>query len=224
MENLEYNLAERIQLKYNNPEGEFMKIINDYLRYIEAKEAPLSSNVFIIKGNKNTYIYDVGSDRISREEIKKIKNKSIIISHFHKDHMENLNFLSDDEYDLYIGDYIYKILGYGNVIKDRYEINDGIHLIIIYIPNSHAKGSLGLIINNEYLLIGDSLDGNRNGFNVSLLNEEIKLLKELDYKYVLNGHNDERINKEDIIKELEFIYSKRIKNKPYIGYDLLMNS
>ena len=201
-----------------------MKIINDYLRYIEAKEAPLSSNVFIIKGNKNTYIYDVGSDRISREEIKKIKNKSIIISHFHKDHMENLNFLSDDVYDLYIGDYTYKILGYGNVIKDRYEIHDGIHLKIIHIPNSHAKGSLGLIMNNEYLLIGDSLDGNRNGFNVSLLNEEIKLLKEFDYKYVLNGHNNEIINKEDIIKELEFIYSKRIKNKPYIGYDLFMNS
>lgn len=201
-----------------------MKIINDYLRYIEAKEAPLSSNVFIIKGNKNTYIFDVGSDRISREEIKKIKNKSIIISHFHKDHMENLNFFSDDEYDLYIGDYTYKILGYGNVIKDIYEIHDGIHLKIIHIPNSHAKGSVGLIMNNEYLLIGDSLDGNRNGFNVSLLSEEIKLLKELDYKYVLNGHNNEIINKEDIIKELEFIYSKRIKNKPYIGYDLFMNS
>ncbi len=200
-----------------------MKIINDYLRYIEAKDAPLSSNVFLIEGIKNTYIFDVGSDKFSREEIKKIKNKSIIISHFHQDHMENLKFFIDDEYDLYIGDYTYKILGYGNVIRDKYEINDGVNLKIFYIPNSHAKGSLGVIINNEYLLIGDSLDGNRNGFNVSLLNEEIKLLKELEYKYILNGHNNEILNKKDVIDELELIYSKRIKNKPYIGYDLIID-
>jgi len=137
--------------------------------------------------------------------------------------MENLKFFIGEEYDLYIGDYTYKILGYGNVIRDRYEINDGVNLKIISIPNSHAKGSLGVIINNEYLLIGDSLDGNRNGFNVSLLNEEIKLLKELDYKYILNGHNNEILNKKDVIDELELIYSKRIRNKPYIGYDLIMN-
>ena len=157
-----------------------IKIINEYIKYIESSENPLSANVFIIKGINNNYIFDVGSNKYSREYINKIDDRIIIISHFHTDHMENLKFFYNDINNLYIGDYTYKILGYGNVIKDKYEINDGINLKIISIPNSHAKGSLCLLINNEYLLIGDSLDGNRNGLNVSLLYDEIKLLKELD--------------------------------------------
>ena len=199
-----------------------IKIINEYIKYIESSENPLSANVFIIKGINNNYIFDVGSNKYSREYINKIDDRIIIISHFHTDHMENLKFFYNDINNLYIGDYTYKILGYGNVIKDKYEINDGINLKIISIPNSHAKGSLCLIINNEYLLIGDSLDGNRNGLNVSLLYDEIKLLKELDYKYILTSHNDIIYKKEEVIKELEYYYSKKEKNKPYITYDLLM--
>ena len=199
-----------------------IKIINEYIKYIESSENPLSANVFIIKGINNNYIFDVGSNKYSREYINKIDDRIIIISHFHTDHMENLKFFYNDINNLYIGDYTYKILGYGNVIKDKYEINDGINLKIISIPNSHAKGSLCLLINNEYLLIGDSLDGNRNGLNVSLLYDEIKLLKELDFKYILTSHNDIIYKKEEVIKELEYYYSKKEKNKPYITYDLLM--
>ncbi len=199
-----------------------IKIINEYIKYIESSENPLSANVFIIRGINNNYIFDVGSNKYSREYINKIDDRIIIISHFHTDHMENLKFFYNDINNLYIGDYTYKILGYGNVIKDKYEINDGINLKIISIPNSHAKGSLCIIINNEYLLIGDSLDGNRNGLNVSLLYDEIKLLKELDFKYILTSHNDIIYKKEEVIKELEYYYSKKEKNKPYITYDLLM--
>ena len=199
-----------------------IKIINEYIKYIESSENPLSANVFIIRGINNNYIFDVGSNKYSREYINKIDDRIIIISHFHTDHMENLKFFYNDINNLYIGDYTYKILGYVNVIKDKYEINDGINLKIISIPNSHAKGSLCLLINNEYLLIGDSLDGNRNGLNVSLLYDEIKLLKELDYKYILTSHNDIIYKKEEVIKELEYYYSKKEKNKPYITYDLLM--
>ncbi len=193
--------------------------INEYISFLEASDNPLSAKVFVIKGNNKNYIFDVGANKASRDLIKNIENRCIIISHFHTDHMDNMKYFLDDE--LYIGDYTFKILGYGNVINDIFEINDGINLKIIHIPNIHAKGSLGLIINDLYLLIGDSLDGNRYGLNVSLLYDEIKLLKSLKFKYILTSHDEVIYNKDDEIKELEYYYSKKEKNKPYITYDLL---
>ncbi len=197
-----------------------MEKLNDYINYISASEAPLSAKVFIIKGKDHNYIFDVGSNKISKDTLEIIENKIIIISHFHTDHMENMKYFNKET--IYIGDYTYKILGYGNVVNDIFEINDGINLKLIHIPNSHAKGSLCLIVNDEYLLIGDSLDGNRNGLNVSLLYDEIKLLKSLNYKHILTSHDDVIYNKDEIIKNLEYYYSKREKNKPYIGYDKLI--
>ena len=197
-----------------------MEDLNEYIKYIKASENPLSAKVFIIKGKDNNYIFDVGANKLSRDIIKNIKNKIIIISHFHTDHMENIKYFNNEK--IYIGDYTYKILGYGNVVNDIFEINDGINLKLIHIHNSHAKGSLCLIVNDEYLLIGDSLDGNRNGLNVSLLYDEIKLLKSLNYKYILTSHDDVIYNKDEIVKNLEYYYSKREKNKPYIGYDKLI--
>ena len=195
--------------------------INEYISYLKSSETPLSARVYVIKGKEFNYIFDVGANKESRELIDKIKNRKIIISHFHTDHMENLKIFYNDINNLYIGDYTYKILGYGNVIKELYEINDGINLKIIPIPNSHAKGSLGLIINDKYLLIGDALDGNRYGLNVTLLNDLIKTLKKYEFQYILIGHEAEILNKKDVIDLLEYYYSKREKNKPYIGYDKL---
>ena len=195
--------------------------INEYISYLESSENPLSARIYIIKGNEYNYIFDVGANKEAREIINNIKNRKIIISHFHTDHMENLKIFYNDIDNLYIGDYTYKILGYGNVITKLYEINDGINIKIIPIPNSHAKGSLGMIINDKYLLIGDALDGNRYGLNVTLLNDLIKVLKLYEFEYVLIGHRCDILNKNDVIKTLEYYYSKREKNKPYIGYDVL---
>lgn len=196
--------------------------INDYIEFLESSENPLSAKVFIIKGKNNNYIFDVGANALAKELINSIENRIIIISHFHTDHMENLKHFINDKDNLYIGDYTFKILGYGNVLKEIYEINDGINLKIIPIPNSHSKGSLCLIINDEYLLIGDSLDGNRYGLNVSLLYDEIKLLKNLKFKYIIPSHENVIYKKDDVIKDLEYYYSKKEKNKPYIGYELLI--
>lgn len=200
-----------------------MIVINDYISYVESSENPLSSMVYIIKGSNYNYIFDVGASKEAREIIKNINNRKIIISHFHTDHMENLKFFTNDIDNLYIGDYTKKILGYGNLLNDKIEINDGINLKIIPIQNCHAKGSLCVIINDKYLLIGDSLDGNRYGFNVTLLNSLIKFLKNNTFEYVLTSHSKDILKKEDVIKELEYYYSNRDKNKPYIGYDSLYN-
>ncbi|MBQ7641649.1 MAG: MBL fold metallo-hydrolase [Acholeplasmatales bacterium] len=198
-----------------------MKRINDYISYLESTDNPLSARVFIINGKEYNYIFDVGANKESREIIKNIENRKIIISHFHTDHMENLRFFIEDVDNLYIGDYTYKILGYGNVIKEELEISDGIDLKIIPIPNSHSKGALCLLINEEYLLIGDSLEGNRYGLNQNSLKDEIALLEKLNFKYILTGHESEIYLKDDVIKTLKYYYSKRDNKKPYIGYDML---
>ena len=195
--------------------------VNEYIYYLESTDNPLSARVYVISGNEYTYIYDVGATRQARELIDNILNRRIIISHFHTDHIENLKFFYNDKENLFIGDYTNKILGYGNVITKMLEIEDGINLKIIPIPSSHSKGALGLIINDEYLLIGDALEGNRFGLNVTKLNELIKTLKELKFKYILIGHKSDILQKVDVIRTLEYYFSKREKNKPYIGYDVL---
>ena len=195
--------------------------VTEYLSLIKYSDNPLSANVFIIKGKEANYIFDVGSNKEVAKYIFSLSNKKIIISHFHPDHFNNISFLSIDKENLYLGDFTYKKYGYGNVVNDYFEINDDINIKIIHIPNSHAKGSLCVIINDLYLLIGDSLCGNINGFNVSLLKEEIDLLKRYDFKYVIDSHSIEIKLKNDIILMLDEIYKRREKNKPYISYDNL---
>ena len=197
-----------------------MKEINEYISYIESTEAPLSAEVYKIKGENNNYIFDVGANKESRELLSGIDNKVVIISHFHQDHIGNMRFIKDSINKIYVGDYTYKILGYGERIDSVYEINDGINLKIIHLPNSHAKGSLALIINNEYLLIGDALYTNRYGYNVSLLHDEIDILKKYDYDKVIVSHKNKIYSKKQIIHELEYYYSKREKNKPYISFSV----
>ena len=195
-----------------------MEKITEYISYIESTEAPLSADVYIINGKNNNYIFDVGANKESREYLNKIDNKIVIISHFHQDHIGNMRFIKDSILNLYVGDYTYRILGYGDKVLDIVEIDDGINLKIIHLPNSHAKGSFALIVNNEYLLIGDALYTNRYGYNVSLLNNEIAILKKYEYDKVIVSHKNKIYSKKQIIHELEYYYSKREKNKPYISF------
>ena len=193
-----------------------MKKIEEYLYILESSINPLSSDVYFIFGNNKTYIFDVGSNLDSLNEIKKYHNREIIISHFHQDHIFNLNNL-DDRNNIYVSSYTFKYLNYGRVINELIEINDGVNLKIFEIANSHAKGSLALIVNNKYLLLGDSIGSNIKGYNVSLLNNEIKTLERQNYEYVLLSHKNKIYKKEAVIIFLKNIYNKKEKGNPYIG-------
>ena len=74
-----------------------------------------------------------------------------------------------------------------------------------------------MTVNDEYLIIGDAFYSNVKGYNVSLLSEEIKLLKELDFRYVLMSHKDKLHEKDEIISILEKVFKKREKDNPYIS-------
>lgn len=65
--------------------------VNDTYSFIKGKEDPLSSDVAIISSNNYNYIFEVGSSVEIANELYSIDNKVIIISHFHQDHLSNIN-------------------------------------------------------------------------------------------------------------------------------------
>jgi glyoxylase-like metal-dependent hydrolase (beta-lactamase superfamily II) len=101
------------------------------------------------------------------------------------------------------------------------KIQDGVSIEIYRVPNSHAKGSLLMQLNEEYVFMGDSLyskaEGDNYVYNAQLLKEEIELLKGLPGTKVFSSHETRPIKlKEGVIRFLEQIYVKREKNDAYI--------
>ena len=184
--------------------------INDFISYLPKQKEPLSAEVFFINYNNKTYIYDVGNGDCYVDVINQIENKYIILSHFHPDHIYNINKLTN--YTLYQSKNTAK---YTKIEEYKKELDEDIK--IYEIPSSHAKGCLVLEY-GHYLFVGDALyKSNKGLYNVNALNAQIKLLKNESIHYVIYSHREPLIrNKEDVLKELEYIYSKRNKTEPYI--------
>jgi glyoxylase-like metal-dependent hydrolase (beta-lactamase superfamily II) len=192
-----------------------MIVVNEYLSHLECSEEPLSADVYLIRGDKYTYVVDVGNCAAALNLIESVDRKQIIITHFHPDHMGNLQNLEVDEKSLYVGDYTGKVLGYGRVVKEPVLIRDGVEVKICPIPNSHAKGAL-CVLTGQYLLVGDSIYCSSKGYNVSLLHDEIDFLKNLDFRYLLMSHDNTVYEKAEILERLQRYYGQRGKDDPYI--------
>ncbi len=190
--------------------------INEYISLLPSSEEPLSADVYFIKGKSRIYIVDVGSNDAAFEAVRKIPEKRIILTHFHEDHTDNIRRLDIPEEDLLVGNYTRKYIGRGTEVDLRMMFDDGVKITVVPIPNSHAKGSLCVTVNDEYLMLGDAFYSNVKGYNVSLLSEEIKLLKGLDFRYVLMSHKDKPHEKDEIISILEKVFQSREKDNPYI--------
>ncbi len=196
--------------------------MDSFIKRIVMSENPLSADVFFVQGREYTYIVDVGSNDTAYEAIKAIPKKKIIITHFHADHAENLRRLKPADEDLYVGDYTAKYYGGGTVIKEPMHIEDGVFIDILPLPSSHAKGSLTVIVNKSVILLGDGCYSNNKGYNVSLLYDLIKILKAAEFTTAIKSHESKEYSKEELIEELETIYSLREKNNPYISLEKLM--
>lgn len=191
------------------------------IKRIEMSENPLSADVFFVQGRNYTYIVDVGSNDASYEAVKAIPKKKIIITHFHADHAENLRRLNLEDEDLYVGDYTAKYYGGGTVIKEPMHMEDGVFIDILPLPSSHAKGSLTAIVNKSVILLGDGCYSNNKGYNVSLLHDMIKILKAAEFTTAIKSHESKEYTKEELIGELEEIYSHKESGNPYISLDRL---
>lgn len=175
--------------------------ITERIERILSNEDPLSSDVFIFKGDEETYIYDTGSLPENAEYIKGISGrKNLIISHFHRDHTYNLEVCELGFSKIYASAYTFKHLrnmcqnAQQEIVTKSLIIKDGIELNIMPIPSSHAKGSMGIVAMDR-LFIGDGAyprikDGVRS-YNPQLLREEIRVLKEADASYVCMDHRSD---------------------------------
>lgn len=192
--------------------------INDVYSIIKGSDDPLSCDVAIIDGNNYAYIFEAGANDSIADELNSIdKNKVIIISHFHQDHLMNVNKLKYKK--LYIGDHTYKYTRTGDIVDDL-NIDDGVRLHLFKLTNSHCKGSIGMII-DDYCFIGDALAptfvDNNYAYNVQKLKEEIDILTGLNYKYIVSSHSmDKPELREAVLERLNMIYLNREKNNPYI--------
>lgn len=197
--------------------------ITDDISYIPASSNPLSADIGIIWGKEHIWLFDVGNGLDLVTFIEKMPgNKNIVLSHFHPDHIANLEQIHYQ--DLYIGAHTYQYTHKGTIIKNKQSFHDGINLELFELPSSHAKGSLGLEVNGLYAFLGDGIYSTRKKgktcYNANLLKEEIQILKALKAKYFLLSHDEKFIYpKEEIIQQLEKIYALRDPQTAYIFLD-----
>lgn len=193
--------------------------INERISVLQSSEQPvLSADVYVIKGDRFSYIVDVGSNDEALTLVKSIPNKKIVITHFHEDHTDNLKRLDIPDEDIFVGGYTRKYTGKGTEVKEKIVIEDGVKIVIAPLPNSHAKGSLCVTVGDEYLIIGDAFYSSSKGYSVSLLGEEIKTLKSLEFKEVLMSHKQRMHPREIVIGSLEKFFAQREKGIPYIPF------
>lgn len=222
--------------------GGYQEIINvnDRIQYLPASDNPLSADVGIIRGDSKTWFFDVGNCDGAFEIIRNEERETgIVISHFHPDHMGNLSGLlgvsgnevpqnhsdtgkiTPPKATVYVGEHTYKYTKTGEIIQKELFIEDGCRLHIFPIPSSHAKGSLGLEVDEEFAFLGDATYAtNKNGrisYNVQLLREEIKVLSALKAKAFLLSHKTPMLQpRDEVLEGLNRIYDMRKKGEAYI--------
>lgn len=195
--------------------------ITDRISYWKATENPLSANVGVMQGESGVWLFDVGNDEKIAAEIEALPGKKhIVLSHFHPDHAGNLSKIHYDQ--LYQGAHTDKYTKAGGtfVVHDLM-IEDGVRLHLFPLPSSHAKGSVGLEVNEEYAFLGDgtysTVKGGKTVYNAGLLLEEIKVLRSLKAKYFLLSHDGNFVHdREEVLRQLEEIYRRRDPKSPYI--------
>ena len=157
--------------------------------------------------------------------------KNIVISHFHRDHLLNVVRHCNGEvlldFDtLYVGSHASKVVG---EMSDREKVtvaaplsfDDGMHIEILPIPNSHAKGSLVLVV-DDFVFLGDATypmvgHGEPDVYNVQILEQQIKMLKSLSASRFCLSHKRGLVrDKSSVIQFLESVLARRQKNENYI--------
>lgn len=224
--------------------------LTDRIHYLQMSNDPLSADVIAVRGDSAWWIFDVGAcdeavqfiNELPRNLVDDASNlakrdndvrlaKNVVISHFHRDHLLNVQRMCGGEISLdidalYVGAYTSKTFGEiegvaKNVVMEPLSFDDGVRIQILPMPNSHAKGSLALIV-DDYVFLGDATypmvgHGSPDVYNVQILGEQIKLLKTLSASRFCLSHKRGLVrDKTSVIQFLESVYDRRQKNENYI--------
>lgn len=215
--------------------------LTDRIHYLQMSNDPLSADVIAVRGDSAWWIFDVGAcdeaakfiNDLPRNLVDDVANlaKNVVISHFHRDHLLNVQRMCSGEISLdidalYVGAYTSKTFGEiegvaKNVVMKPLAFDDGVQIQILPMPNSHAKGSLALIV-DDYVFLGDATypmvgHGSPDVYNVQILSEQIKLLKTLTPTRFCLSHKRGLVrDKTSVLMFLESVYARRQKNENYI--------
>lgn len=117
-------------------------------------DEPLSSDAFIIEGDAQYYVYDVGASDAAHEVISALdKPVTVILSHFHRDHTANMAHLSPKH--TLVGARTRKQLGLGTLVDAPVTIRDGVEILVQPCVSPHAPGCLIATVDGAWTLIGD---------------------------------------------------------------------
>ena len=215
--------------------------LSDRIQYLQVSYDPLSADVVAVRGDSAWWIFDVGACDEAVNFINALPRnpegssarfkKNIVISHFHRDHLLNLVRFVQGEVSLdfdavYLGSYASKVVGEvaGRekiVVTSPISFDDGVKIQILPMPNSHAKGSLALIV-DDYVFLGDATypmvgHGTPDVYNVQILEQQTKMLKSLTSTRFCLSHKRGLVRDRDsVIQFLESVYARRQKNENYI--------
>ncbi len=220
---------EELSKAWNQMEKEI--VLTERISYLKAEKEPLSADVIVIKGNRYRYFFDVGNAEHTAAYLTGLPGeKQAVLSHFHEDHSGNLGRIPLET--LYVGEWTErhlkkmkdldtKTVGSRVTVSAPICIEDGVELEIFPVPSSHTKGSLALMVDKEYVFLGDALypktQAGRSAYNVQLLKEEIEWLKALPATRIFSSHEARPMKKKEVVlRYLEAVYKKRILGEPYI--------
>ena len=216
--------------------------LNDRIQYLQVSYEPLSADVVTVRGDSAWWIFDVGACDMAVDFINALPRnpanddavslkKNIVISHFHRDHLLNVvrhcnGEVSLDFDTLYVGSHASKVVGEISghekiTVSSPLSFDDGVHIEILPIPNSHAKGSLILVV-DDFVFLGDATypmvgHGEPDVYNVQILGEQIKFLKSLAQTRFCLSHKRGLVrDRNSVIQFLESVYARRQKNENYI--------
>ena len=215
--------------------------LTDRIHYLQMSNDPLSADVIAVRGDRAWWIFDVGACDEAAQFINALPRilegdttnlaKNVVISHFHRDHLLNVQRMYGGEISLdidalYVGAYTSKTFGEiegvaKDVVMEPLALDDGVQIQILPMPNSHAKGSLALVV-DDYVFLGDATypmvgHGSPDVYNVQILGEQIKLLKSLTPSRFCLSHKRGLVrDKTSVIQFLESVYARRQKNENYI--------
>lgn len=198
-----------IQLEYRKQEIR----LTDRISWLPGGENPLSAEVVLIRGDQRLWLYDVGCGERTRRALGELPpDTGIVLSHFHYDHLSNLEHLPHGP--VYAGAYTRKKVPEAILVDGPMDLEPG--LTVLPFPSSHAKGCVALTL-GDYIFLGDGIYACRKGYNVSVLAQTIRTLETLPGERCCVSHSRQFVRpKKVVLSMLRRIYASREPGAAFI--------
>lgn len=180
-----------------------MNHLTPRIRQICATHEPLSADVFIIEGDARYYVFDVGASDAAYEAISELdKPVTVILSHFHRDHIGNMSRLTPSE--ILAGARTMKYIPHGTLVDTPLVIRDGVEIKVQPCVSPHAPGCLIATVDGAYTFVGD-LHYTRPGTGQGEAKGMLNVLKKVETRYFLPSHleGSPLVEKENLLRDVK---------------------